>query len=276
MAMLREPDGVLTNGVAPAAPPITTNDASLCIVCGERPRLGALARCKQCLQETADTARRTRAEAEATVKARDQAATKRCTICKVEKPLSEFGPHHRSRDGKRKACRPCVRAGRALCKPLKPEQAEVQKLAASKPARRAKNKQAVAAWARRNPIAARARQILMRARRRGEVMPPATCQIAKCEATSLVAHHADYGRPLDVLHICRRHHRLLHGGVALKLKPGVPARLRRLPPVGLEAAARCKTALRASDRMSINRYRQPCRHALQAQGCCCVPNSIRT
>jgi len=246
MAMLREPDGVLTSGVAPAALPITTNDTSLCIVCGERPRLGSLTRCKQCLQEAADTARQARAEAEATVKARvqakEQAATKRCTTCKVEKPLSEFGAHHRSRDGKRKACRPCVRAGRALCKPLRPEQAAVQKLAASKPDRRAKNKAAVRSWAQRNPQASLARQKLMRARRRGEVTPPATCQIAECEATSLVAHHADYGRPLDVLHICRRHHRLLHGGVALKLKPGVPARLRRLPPVGLEAAARCKTA----------------------------------
>ena len=220
MAMLREPLDALTTGESSAVS-LVIPDASLCTVC----QLAAGAQAK------------VRDKARAEVEAQEQRATKRCVACKVEKPLNEFGSHHRSKDGKRKACKPCVRAGRALCKPLKPEQVVVQKLAASKPARREKNRQAVANWAERHPLAARARQTLMRARRQGAVTPPATCQVVNCEFTSLIAHHPDYGRPLDVLHVCRRHHRLLHGGVALKVKPGVPARLKRLPPtVTLETA----------------------------------------
>jgi hypothetical protein len=73
-------------------------------------------------------------------------------------------------------------------------------------------------------------------------MPPATCQIAECESTSLIAHHWDYNQPFDVLHTCRRHHRQLHHGVALKLKPGVPARLKRLPPTGNSAPTNKKAA----------------------------------
>jgi hypothetical protein len=77
----------------------------------------------------------------------------------------------------------------------------------------------------------------MRAKRRGEVTPPATCQITECEATNLVAHHSDYSRPLDVLFTCRRHHALLHSGVELRVKPGVPSRLKRLPSARNSAPA---------------------------------------
>jgi hypothetical protein len=240
MAMLREPDMAPPGGDA-IAPAPTRYDLTLCTICRTHPRLASLSRCATCIQKAADADRQARANAEAKVKASRQAngpaATKRCGVCKVEKPLDEFRPHHRAKDGKRKSCRDCVRAGRALCKPMRPEQAAVQKLAASKPARRAKNNQAVAAWASRNPLAARARQMLMRAKRRGAIAPPETCQVADCNSALLIAHHPDYAQPLMVLFTCRRHHRLLHNGVALRLKAGVPARLKRIPKPETAVAA---------------------------------------
>lgn len=228
--MLRQPDTAPVGGESIAA---ASHDPTLCTICHTNPRLGSLSRCKSCIRQAADADRQARAAAEATANARAQTskpiAVKRCSVCKVGKPLDEFGRHHKAADGKRKACKLCVRAGRALCKPLRPEQAAVQKLAASKPKRRERNRHAVRSWAQRNPQAARARQFLMRAKRRGEVTPPATCQVADCENAHLIAHHSDYSHPLGVLHMCRRHHRLLHGGVALTLKPGVPAHLVHIP-----------------------------------------------
>jgi hypothetical protein len=188
------------------------------------------------LKASADADRQARAAAEARVAVKARAPIpegfKYCKACNAIKPLGEFGQHHRAKDGKRKACRACVRKGRALTTPPTPEQAAQAKVAAAKPERRERNRQAVRSWAQRNPQAARARQILMRARRRGAVTPPAMCQVVDCENTRLVAHHSDYSRPLDVLHVCGRHHRLLHGGVALKLKEGVPFGLKRIPQLG--------------------------------------------
>lgn len=127
--MLRGPDGIPTTGAASTIPSVTTPDKALCTICRERPRLGELTRCKQCLQKAADADRRARAKVEATVNARAKtrkpAEVKRCSACTIAKPLDAFSPHHRSKDGKRKACRSCVRAGRALCKPLRPEQVAV-------------------------------------------------------------------------------------------------------------------------------------------------------
>jgi hypothetical protein len=36
------------------------------------------------------------------------------------------------------------------------------------------------------------------------------CEV--CGNPKVDGHHEDYSRPLDVLWLCRRHHRQLHGG----------------------------------------------------------------
>jgi hypothetical protein len=229
MATLRESNLAQVGGCA-TVPPIISSD--LCEQCGQHPRLGALRRCKRCLTAAADADRQARAEAEARVKAKaeaQQAATKRCKCCGAVKPLSSFAPHKRSRDGHRHACKPCVRRGLAVSKPMSAERTARKRAAAADPARRAKMRAAVADWRRRNPSAGRARLALHRALKKGKVQRPQICQVAGCEATRLVGHHADYGKPLEVLHVCGSHHRQLHSGVALKLKPGVPARLKRIP-----------------------------------------------
>jgi hypothetical protein len=222
-----------------SAPPSSSRpDASLCTVCHERPRLGSLARCKVCLQEAAAAARQSCADAEARVKAREQpAATKRCKSCGLAKPLASFAPHKKSRDGHRHACKPCVMKGLASSPPRTEDQTRQAKERNGRPERRAKNRQAVKGWRLRNPSAGRARLALYRAKRKGLIAPPSSCQIAGCAEVRTVGHHHDYRRPLDVLHVCRRHHAQLHHGVALKLKPSVPARLKRLPRVEAPGAA---------------------------------------
>src|SRR5262249_28614121 len=114
MATARQHELPLDGG-ASFAPPALTPDTNLSEQCGQRPRLGALKRCKPCLKASTDADRQSRAEAEAKVEAERQpsnpATTKVCIACKIEKPLHAFAQHHRATDGKRKSCRACVRAG---------------------------------------------------------------------------------------------------------------------------------------------------------------------
>jgi hypothetical protein len=47
------------------------DSSDLCVKCGERPRLGALSRCRPCVQAVAEVDRQNRAAAEARVAARE-------------------------------------------------------------------------------------------------------------------------------------------------------------------------------------------------------------
>jgi hypothetical protein len=232
MATLRESD-LAPAGGGTTAPPITTADPAVCRQCHERPRLGALSRCKKCIKDAADADRRSRAEAQATVAARAKAPNpeghKRCRACRVVKPLNAFSPHQRSLDGHRHACKPCVKNGFTTAKPRSAEQRARQKAAAAKPERRARNRQAVRAWSARHPKASHARTVVHRALRKGLITRPACCQIAGCDETRVVAHHDDYDAPLAVLHICRPCHKKLHAGTELDLKSDVPPKLARIP-----------------------------------------------
>ncbi len=63
------------------------------------------------------------------------------------------------------------------------------------------------AWRQRNPIKYRAHQRTHRARRKG-LLQPGPCEV--CGNPQTEGHHDDYGRPLAVRWLCRRHHRVWH------------------------------------------------------------------
>lgn len=46
----------------------------------------------------------------------------------------------------------------------------------------------------------------------GGYVIPQPCSVPHCGVTRVVAHHPDYGKPLDIVWLCRRHHRLHHNG----------------------------------------------------------------
>ena len=241
MAALRAPDALPVGG-GDAAP--ASISASLCEQCGQHPKLGSLKRCKSCIQAAADADRQHRTEAEARVKARtakDKPSLpfppKRiCRTCHKHKPLDAFAKHNRSIDGRRKSCKGCVKAGRAITKPRTAEQLEKAKASAAKPESREKNRQAVADWSSRHPEAVRARRILRQAVKRGQIVPPPVCQIEGCENGRVLGHHPSYAKPLTVLWCCAHHHKLIHSGVLLALKNGTPKSLARIPPELRKAA----------------------------------------
>jgi hypothetical protein len=55
-----------------------------------------------------------------------------------------------------------------------------------------------------------AHQAVQIAIKRGLLHRPDSCSILGCQATSVVAHHQDYDKPLDVQWLCRKHHRMIH------------------------------------------------------------------
>ena len=61
------------------------------------------------------------------------------------------------------------------------------------------------------PERTKCRNILYKAKSKGDVTPPEVCE--KCgKKTKLHAHHRDYSRPLDVEWFCQPCHRKIHCG----------------------------------------------------------------
>jgi len=175
---------------------------ALCSVCHTKPRLGALTRCRSCLQAAVDVERKEREARQA--KARKEAeqkaappATKACRSCKVVKPLSSFAKHRLAKDGHRHDCKHCVKTERAKRIEKSDAERQTEKRRAAEPHRRASNRAAVRAWTARNPEAACARVKHRRAVKSGKVKMAEHCEARGCSNSErLQAHHGDYNRPL--------------------------------------------------------------------------------
>ena len=121
-------------------------------------------------------------------------ANKRCTRCGALKSVRAFTARPDSRDGLRSHCKACVAGyvrrwaatgGRAVWR---------------------RNSQEMAA---RFPERARARRLLRLAVKSGKIAKsPCAGGGTPCRGR-LEAHHPDYARPLDVVWMCQRHHRLV-------------------------------------------------------------------
>ena len=127
---------------------------------------------------------------------------KKCFKCNELQPLSEFYRHPRMADGHFGKCKRCVRAYQQERAHSHPEvhRAWLDREAAEGRPRRSKY-----SAARRRLYA-----VVHRAVRRGEVVKPEVCEVAGCERVDIEAHHPDYSRPLQVVWVCRTHHRAIH------------------------------------------------------------------
>lgn len=68
-------------------------------------------------------------------------------------------------------------------------------------------------WAAKHPERRKASHIVGNAVRDGKLIPWPVCAVPECSARPQ-GHHPDYGRPLDVVWLCRVHHRQAHALVA--------------------------------------------------------------
>jgi hypothetical protein len=164
------------------------------------------------------------------LEAKPPAATKCCRTCKAEKALDQFTKHRLAKDGHRHDCKDCVAAGRAKRQQRTPEQLRAERERRRKPHRRVACDLAAKAWYQRNREARAAQSEVRRELRKGRITRPSACQAVACNTGgSLHAHHNNYARAREVVWLCAGHHRRLHNGHRVKLKPTASARYARAP-----------------------------------------------
>lgn len=151
-----------------------------------------------------------------------QTSVKTCFKCGRTLPLDEFYAHPQMADGHLNKCKACTRKD---TRENRKKNIVYYKLydrrRASKPERVAQRKQ----WGEQYKKSGKA----FIARKRDKELYPekhfARCQVAKalrngtlekspceiCGATSAQAHHEDYSKPLDVIWLCPKHHKWIHG-----------------------------------------------------------------
>lgn len=129
---------------------------------------------------------------------------KQCRGCLQTKTLDEFYRHPQMADGHLNYCKECKKL----------YERQRQALGANREYNRKRNlapgrKAAILRRQRQerstHPEKSLARQRLERAVRAGRVHKPTTCQ--RCGMTgTIMGHHADYNKPLDVIWLCRPCH----------------------------------------------------------------------
>ena len=155
---------------------------------------------------------------------------KRCSKCYQDKPEEEFGKCGKVKSGLAAECKACARARakawwtpeRIAARQAKPGyhearrryyQANKAKLAekAKTPEARKRAYAAQQRWRVRNRIKQQAHHaVRYRVRTTKELPPPETLSCSDCGSPAVEYHHDDYGKPLDVVAVCKPCHAKKH------------------------------------------------------------------
>ena len=131
---------------------------------------------------------------------------KRCSKCKLVKPLSEYHKHSGAPDGLRYMCKLCRKKDAAEYYVKDPE-------ARRRASKRYKDmypeshRRSEARYRKRNPLKIKAHNDVTHAIERGELVR-LPCE--KCGNSRSEAHHENYLKPLDVIWLCRVCHVEVH------------------------------------------------------------------
>ena len=142
---------------------------------------------------------------------------KKCFKCGVGKPLQEFYKHKRMADGHLGKCIECTKRDVSEnYRKRRDKYAEYERSRWERPERRA----AAARYQRKSralrPERAAAYRAVRNAVVSGRLQNPSSCVLC-CKIGRVEAHHEDYGKPLDVVWLCRACHLAEHGKVAFSL-----------------------------------------------------------
>jgi len=125
--------------------------------------------------------------------------TKTCTKCGMEKELDAF--HIHSNKIRRSACKECFRASERIRDRARENGRKTEHRAQTARVRARRNYKKVGTLRYDAMIAVR------NALKTGKLTPE-PCKV--CRATKTDAHHEDYNKPLDIVWLCRSHHKLRH------------------------------------------------------------------
>ena len=133
----------------------------------------------------------------------EKEALKQCHYCGALKPLEQYPKDSKAWDGRRNKCKDCIKAQQES--PEHKERTRLYDQARAKLAkRRTENIERQRERRQRLPERKRARDLVARHLTK---QPCVICGNPKSEG-----HHEDYDKPLDVVWLCRLHHRLYHEG----------------------------------------------------------------
>ena len=135
---------------------------------------------------------------------------KQCTRCGVMLPLTDFSPCSHGKYGRYCRCKKCHAL---LARIRRAKKSQRERIRQSQQAWRERNRAVAAAavrrWKQRHPGRLRAHYAVRAAVLGGLLDRPDRCE--QCDrAGRVVAHHADYARPLDVEWLCPRCHARRH------------------------------------------------------------------
>lgn len=71
-------------------------------------------------------------------------------------------------------------------------------------------REGVKRWRQQYPLARNAQAAVERAIKQGSLKPWPVCADPSCSCEKVEAHHPDYSSPLDVVWLCRQHHKDAH------------------------------------------------------------------
>ncbi len=132
---------------------------------------------------------------------------KRCFKCGAEKLRSEFYAHPQMGDGLLGKCKECTKKDSMSRYNQKLDLIiKYEKMRTATPERKEKRK---AYLKKRDPVKLKALAKMHYALKTGRISKK---QCEKCGSTTMVeGHHTDYSKPLDVVWLCRTHHKEAHG-----------------------------------------------------------------
>lgn len=134
---------------------------------------------------------------------------KECFKCHKTLPLSQFYRHRMMADGHLNKCKECAKVDVRTNRRAKIDyyrQYDIQRFR-DDPERRAAQYQAASELRDKYPERMRARTAVGNAVRDGR-LERKPCEV--CGAIRVEAHHEDYGKPLEVRWLCRKHHNEAH------------------------------------------------------------------
>ncbi len=138
---------------------------------------------------------------------------KQCFKCARQLPLSEFYKHPKMADGHLGKCKDCAKTDvRENHRARFEYYQEYEAVRAKTPKRKLLNKRITDEDRANWPERYKARYTLTNAIRDGRIEKPCTCSRCREEfpLRRIHAHHTDYSKPLDVLWLCVRCHKLEH------------------------------------------------------------------
>lgn len=145
---------------------------------------------------------------------------KKCTQCHVVRTEQDYHRHKGFPTGRRATCKVCVQAEtkryyeanrekhNKVCRKWQVNNKE--KVKGYTIAYRERRIEVAKRWVANNPLKKKAQRLVNDRLKAGKISKGSNCQLCGCDDKALDAHHGDYGKPLEVVWVCKKCHSWIH------------------------------------------------------------------